>query len=500
MVAPSSSGWDGRADLTKPYPPVVRNGSLATRIAMKTPNSVTWGNNLGIPRQIRCSTSQTFAVGLLLLFGAGNGVLADPPASTEAGTSDASSSNDEPKTLPQENFFSSVKQSLRLGFDHEVVRGHFDLGSPPNRRRYYCLLDTKTRSREPNGVLGQPVPLPNGTTGLKVDSVSLYGCAAAEKQGMLVTAGYVLKAPNGSAMASPPSPTPPPSATATVTTRPEPAPLSPPPPPPAPAPSPLEGSVSPDKIDVAGVKLGMSLDEVRAVLKSKKLRQYNESTETLGYLDPTKGAMQSIANGRFVSVIAAWTPPAAGDSFAVDGESYEVMFTPAPGKERVMAVVHSVGYSPANAVHETSLENGLVKKYGGYTGSNNLPQAPTWRFQGDGSVLVGDSCNRREFFGGLGGLSIANTARENVALKRTPDEFRSQIDHCGVAIVTEDHFTANGGALREDRLVTRFTVTAYSPSIAFEGAKSAAQLIQSARGALNKPDGARAKDQAAPNL
>jgi hypothetical protein len=465
---------------------------------MKTPNSVTWGNDLGIPRQIRCNTSQTFAVALLLLFGAGNGALADPPASTEAGASDASSPNDEPKTLPQENFFSSVRQSLRLGFDHEVVRGHFDLGSPPNRRRYYCLLDTKTRSREPNGVLGQPVPLPDGTTGLKVDSVSLYGCAAAEKQGMLVTAGYVLKAPNGSANAPSPSPPPSPPPSATATTTPEPASL--PPPPPTQARGPLEASVSPDKIDVAGVKLGMSLDEVRAALKSKKLRQYNESTETLGYLDPAKGAMQSIANGRFVSVIAAWTPPAAGDSFAVDGESYEVMFTPTPGKERVMAIVHSVGYSPANAVHETSLENGLVKKYGGYTGSNNLPQAPTWRFQGDGSVLVGDSCNRREFFGGLGGLSVASTARENIALKRTPDEFRSQIDHCGVAIVTEDHFTANGGALREDRLVTRFTVTAYSPSIAFDGAKSAAQLIQSARGALNKADAARAKDQAAPNL
>jgi hypothetical protein len=455
---------------------------------------------LGISQPIRCNKSQSFAVGLLLLFGAGNGVLADPPPGTDAGASDASSSSDEPKTLPQENFFSSVKQSLRLGFDHEVVRGHFDLGSPPNRRRYYCLLDTKTRSREPNGVLGQPVPLPDGTTGLKVDSVSLYGCAAAEKQGMLETAGYVLKAPNGSAIASPPTPTPvptpPPSATAAAT--PEPASL--PPPPPAQAPGPLGASVSPDKIDVAGVKLGMSLDEVRAALKSKKLRQYNESTETLGYLDPARGAMQSIANGRFVSVIAAWTPPTAGDSFAVDGESYEVMFTPVPGKERVMAIVHSVGYSPANAVHETSLENGLVKKYGGFAASNNLPQSPTWRFQGDGSVLVGDSCNRREIFGGLGGLSVANAARENIALKRTPDEFRSQIDHCGVAIVTEDHFTANGGALREDRLITRFTVTAYSPSIAFEGAKSAARLIQSARGALNKAGAAPANDQPAPNL
>jgi hypothetical protein len=423
-------------------------------------------------------------VGLLLFFGCVSGVLADPPAGTQSGASGGSSSSDAPKSLPQENILSSIKQSLRMGYDHEVVRGHFDLGSPPNAHRYYCLVDTKTRSREPNGVLGQPVPLPDGTTGLKIDSVSLYACDRAEQQGMLITAGYVLNAPGGAAIAPPPLPPPPQTPPQQQT--------------PAQASSPPE--VSPDKIDVAGVTLGMSLDEVRAVLKSKRLREYNESSETLSYVDSAKGAMHSIADGRFVNVIAAWTPPAAGDSFEVDGESYEVMFTPVPGKERAMAIVHSVGYSPANAVHEIALENGLVKKYGGVTGSNALPESPTWRFQSGGNVQVGDPCNRRGLYGGLGGLNVANTARGNLALKKTPEEFRFQIDHCGVAIVTEDHFTANGGALHGDRLVTRFTVTAYSPSIAFEGAKTAAQLIQAARGTLNKADTPGAKDQPAPNL
>ena len=87
----------------------------------------------------------------------------------------------------------------------------------------------------------------------------------------------------------------------------------------------------------------------------------------------------------------------------------------------------------------------------------------------------------------------------NLALKSSPDEFRFQIEHCGVAIVTEDHFIANGGALREDRLVTRFTVTAYSPAIALDGATAAARLIQAAKSSLDKSDAARAKDPA-PNL
>jgi hypothetical protein len=438
----------------------------------------------------------------MLLFGARNVVLADPPAASGPAAPAGSNADGTTNPLPQAGFFSSLKQSVKQGYDQEVVRGHFDVGSPPNVHRYYCLVDIKTAVREPNGVLGDPMPLPDGTTGLKGSAVSMYRCDDAEKRGMLVTTGYVLNLPARAANAPPPTPTPTP--TPVQTTAPAPAPAAAPTPapqmPPPLAQAPTPPSVSLDRIDVAGVMLGMSLEEVRTVLKSKKLREYTESTETLGYLDAAKGAMHSIANGRFVNVIAAWTAPAAGGAREGDGESFEIMFTPVPGKERAMAIVHSVGYSPAHAVAEIALEDGLIKKYGGFAGSSDLPDAPTWRFQSGGNVQAGDPCGRRGLFGGLRGLNPANPPPENLALKRPPEEFRFQIDHCGVAIVTEDHITANGGALPADRLVTRFTVTAYSPSIAFEGATTAAQLIHDAGGALNKADAARAKDQPAPNL
>jgi hypothetical protein len=449
---------------------------------------------LGILRLTRCNASRITAIGLLISLQSGYALCADPPAGAQASPSADSSLNDGPKTLPQASFFSSVKQSIRMGYDHEVVRGHFELGVPPNKHRYYCLVDTKTHSKEPNGVLGEPMAQPDGTTGLKIDSVSLFACNDAEKQGMLVTTGYLLNFPAPAAVSSPPAPPAPPAPA------PAPVPLAASPPVQTAAPAVTRPEVSLQSIDVAGVKLGMTLDEVRAVLKAKRLREFTESTETLSYLDSTKGAMQSIAGGRFVNVIAAWTPPTAGGAIDADGESYEVMFTPVPGKEHAMAIVHSVGYSPANAVREIALEEGLVKKYGGFAESNNLPESPTWRFQIAGNVQVGDPCNRRELFGGLGGLNGAIKSRANIALKKSPDEFRFQIDHCGAAIVTEDHATANAGALSTDRLVTRFTVTAYSPPIALEGYQSAAQLIQSARGTSGKADAPRAKDQPAPNL
>ncbi len=426
------------------------------------------------PRIPRCS--QAFAVGLVLCLG-GRCAVADPPAGTETGASANSSSSDAQPPVPQESFFSSLKQAFKQDFDHEVVRGHFDVGLPPDAHRYYCLVDAKTGKRQPNGVAGQPVLRADGMTGIKASAVSLYSCVSAEQQGILVTTGYVLSAGAGGMIA--------------------------PAPPQNPVGAPALPGVSPDKIDVAGVKLGMSLDDVRAVLKSKKLLDYYESMESLGHFDSTNGAMQPLASGRFVNVIAAWTPPPSspvGDTSAEDGESYEVMFTPVPGRERAMAIVHSAAYSPANAVREMALENALVKKYGGFAGSNDLPGSPTWRIQGSGSVQVGDPCNRRGIFGGLGGLNFGNQTRPNLALKTTPDEFRFQIDRCGVAIVTEDHSTANGGAPREERIITQFTVTAYSPSIAFEGATAAAQLMQTAGGAVNKADAPRTKRQSAPNL
>jgi hypothetical protein len=411
--------------------------------------------------------------------------------------------------MPQDGLFSSIKQNLRES-ELEVVRGHFDLGEPPNVRRYYCLVNPKNGRREPNGVVGDPTPRPDGMTGIKIDSVSMYTCAQAEQRGYLVSTGYVLL---GAALArsKPPAAAPPPPAAApAVAASPSAAAAAPSsavtssaatpaatPAPPVVAPPPPVRMAG-DQIDVAGIKLGMSPDAVRAVLKSKNLRQYKEWTETLTAPNGA-GASQPIPNGRFVNVIAAWTPPAATagvDNFESAGESFEVMFTPVPGGERAMAIIHSEGYAPQDAIHETALDEGLVKKYGGYLTAGALPESVTWRFQHDGSVQVGDACGRRGTFGGLGGLSVANAPRENLALRRTAQDFEAQVERCGDATVTADHFTPNGGALPADRLVTRFTVTAFSPALGLEGARKAAQLVQAA----GPTSVTRSKDGKTPDL
>ena len=312
---------------------------------------------MSISLRIPCF-SRASAAGLVLCLGGSGGALADPPAG-------AASSNGQP-AVPSGNFFSSLKQAINADFDREVVRGHFDVGSPPDVHRYYCLVDAKTGKKEANGVGGQPILRPDGMTGIKSGAVSFYSCGNAEQQGSLVTEGYVLSV---DAVAANTAAAPAPQQTATAT---------------------VVNNVSADKIDVAGVKLGMSPDQVRAVLKSKRLLDYYESAETLD-TESSKGAMRSNAGGRFVNVIAAWTSPPSSRAVDASGEgaeSYEVMFTPVPGNERAMAIVHSAAYSPANAVREMAVENALVTKYGGYSGSAELPRSPTWRIQRGGSVLV----------------------------------------------------------------------------------------------------------------
>jgi hypothetical protein len=147
--------------------------------------------------------SQSFALGLVLSIGSVDDALAAPQAGTEPVASAAPSSSELP-SLPQDSFFGTLKQAFNKDFDHEVVRGHFDQGSAPNIRRYYCLVDPKTGKRETNGVLGQTFSMPGGMTGIKDSSVSLYRCADAEKQGLLVTGGYSVGAGGGSKPVPPP--------------------------------------------------------------------------------------------------------------------------------------------------------------------------------------------------------------------------------------------------------------------------------------------------------
>src|ERR1700730_12074525 len=160
----------------------VRNGLSPTRI-INSHRKLRLGEKVGTSRRIGFNP---FIVSLGLFLGGLGSSLADPTAGA-AGTAPASdSTSDAPKSLPQISIFSSVHQSFKTNPELLVVRGHFDLGSPPDVLRYYCVINTKTGKREPLAVRADLAPHAGGMTGVKNVAVSLYACADAEQQGLLV--------------------------------------------------------------------------------------------------------------------------------------------------------------------------------------------------------------------------------------------------------------------------------------------------------------------------
>jgi hypothetical protein len=179
------------------------------------------GGRMSISSHIpRCS--QALAVGLLLFCGTQGDAVADPPP-TQAGSAPSSSASD---ALPAKgNFMSSLKQAFSEDLDKEVVRGHFDVGSPPDTHRYYCLVDPKTGKSEPNAVAGQLVVRHDKMTGIKGAAVTFFTCADAQQKGILVTSGYVLSAAVSSKI-TPPAPVQKPAGAAALAVAAAPAPLA----------------------------------------------------------------------------------------------------------------------------------------------------------------------------------------------------------------------------------------------------------------------------------
>jgi hypothetical protein len=151
--------------------------------------------SLRIPRW-----SQGLAAGLLLFCGGHSGALAEPPPGAETGASESPSPSEAQSSAPKGSFLSSLKQAFTEDFDQEVVRGHFDVGSPPDVHRYYCLVNTKTGKSAVNGVAGQLVLRADKMTGIKGAAVAPFSCADAEQKGILVTTGYVLSGSASSKM------------------------------------------------------------------------------------------------------------------------------------------------------------------------------------------------------------------------------------------------------------------------------------------------------------
>jgi hypothetical protein len=138
------------------------------------------------------SSAQALAASLLL---SGGGVaVAEPPTGATSSAPAGPAAGESQVSEVKGGFLSSLKQAFQEDPEREVVWGHFDVGTPPDTHRFYCLIDPKTGKKEANAVAGQPVHRRDGMTGIKGPAVSPLSCADAEAKGVLITAPYAVKA------------------------------------------------------------------------------------------------------------------------------------------------------------------------------------------------------------------------------------------------------------------------------------------------------------------
>jgi hypothetical protein len=120
-----------------------------------------------------------------------------------------------------------------------------------------------------------------------------------------------------------------------------------------------QSTPAPEPLGIAGVRLGMTADEVRAVLKARKYPM-REFQATLSYMDKVTQLPVHIPDSIFINTMVQTGPRTRGEPV----EKLRVYFSPAPGNERVVAVSHHVEYPRGREVREAALQKAFADKYG----------------------------------------------------------------------------------------------------------------------------------------
>ena len=109
--------------------------------------------------------------------------------------------------------------------------------------------------------------------------------------------------------------------------------------------------------DIGGVKLGMSLEEVRALLRHHKtLTKYSEETTQLTEL-----------NSKYISVVRVSTPTQPrkpGTHAPHDSDQILVFFSPIPGKETVLKVGRERNFSTDSLGAKDQVIDAMIEKFG----------------------------------------------------------------------------------------------------------------------------------------
>jgi hypothetical protein len=146
--------------------------------------------------------------------------------------------------------------------------------------------------------------------------------------------------------------------------------------------------------DLVGLRIGMTPDEVRAIIKSrgwgppaKPLNDYEEISKTLLFRDLSVGGglvTAPVPNGTFLNGLKAGGVRGDGST-----DHFNVVFTPVPGHERLISVQWHSGAADNKKPTFEVVENMMLAKYGRPTYSPPDPNAGwyyLWSYDSNGML------------------------------------------------------------------------------------------------------------------
>ncbi len=150
-----------------------------------------------------------------------------------------------------------------------------------------------------------------------------------------------------------------------------------------------ESEITAAGVDIVGLRLGMTVEEVRAVLKDRPKLKVSEEKAAIFFSEPEKKAPNGMGGfvTRFPAENHVRTLEAVGDN---GREQIRVRFTPSTGEERVMLVSRLLNLPDKSMFDST--RQAVLDKYGAPTGqrSDGLTDTFWWLFGKHKS----DRCNR----------------------------------------------------------------------------------------------------------
>jgi len=255
------------------------------------------------------------------------------------------------------------------------------------------------------------------------------------------------------------------------------------------------------RLDVVGVKLGMTPDEARGVLRSRKYPMH-EFVSTLSYVDAATKQSVRLPNSAFVNALVQ------SGSFAKHDESdnLTVFFSPSPGRERVVAIAHYNSYSKGKEIRESDMKARLAEQYGELPESLSRPKTG-FQFSHLWNLPVsedkaGRNCNFNltQRFAKAGWWNTNSAAPQNYALTNW-DLLLSLIrNDCGPSIVEVNWSVKDPNVPPERRLVTEYAVSIVSLPVADEGLMAASQLAQELKDLAGRSLAHRASGDSDPDL